>query len=46
MGKAKTISDIYEMLDLFYANKHMYERLKRRGKHGMYAHKHRKNGRG
>ena len=27
MKKLKTIQDVMEMLDLFYANKHMYERL-------------------
>ena len=25
----KTIKDIFDMLDLFYANKHYYDRLKR-----------------
>ena len=30
--KVKTINDIMDMLDLFYANIHLYQKLRKRGK--------------
>ncbi len=38
MDKVKSIKDIYKMLDLFYALKHMYDRLNRQDerKRGVY----------
>lgn len=35
-GKAMTIKDIFEMLDLFYAIKHMHEKLLRAEKRKRY----------
>lgn len=32
MNKPKTINDIMDMLDLFYANIHLYQKLRKEGK--------------
>lgn len=32
MSKPKTINDIMDMLDLFYANIHLYQKLRKEGK--------------
>ena len=32
MSNPKTISDIMDMLDLFYANIHLYQKLRKEGK--------------
>ena len=39
MKKMKTINDVFDMLDLFYANKHLYRKIrlhrsKKRGRAG------------